>query len=48
MEQLQEAIYEVSSGLYGQAEGGGSGEAASNDDEPVEGEVVDAEYEVKE
>lgn len=46
MEQLQEAIYAVSSGLYGQEQA--SGDASSNDDGPVEGEVVDAEYEVKE
>lgn len=46
MEQLQEAIYAVSSGLYGQEQAAGGAE--SNDDGPVEGEVVDAEYEVKE
>lgn len=51
MEQLQEAIYEVSSGLYGQEEaaaGGGDDGGDGDDDGPVEGEVVDAEYEVKE
>ncbi len=48
MEQLQQAVYEVSAGIYGQegqAAGGPSGEQAQ--DGPVEGEVVDAEYEVK-
>ncbi len=44
MEQLQQAVYEISSGLYGK-EGQDSGTEAS--DGPVEGEVVDAEYEVK-
>lgn len=48
MEQLQQAIYEVSSGLYGQEEQAAGGGAESGDDGPVEGEVVDAEYEVKE
>jgi molecular chaperone DnaK len=43
MEQLQQAIYEVSAGLYNQEQSGG-GKAQ---DGPVEGEVVDAEYEVK-
>ena len=50
MEQLQEAVYAVSSGLYEQQQAAGNpegGEPAA-DDEPVEGEVVDAEYEVKE
>jgi molecular chaperone DnaK len=47
MEQLQQAVYEVSAGLYnqeGQASPGGNEQAQ---DGPVEGEVVDAEYEVK-
>jgi molecular chaperone DnaK len=48
MEQLQEAIYEVSSGLYGKEEAAAGAGSESADDEPVEGEVVDAEYEVKE
>lgn len=49
MEQLQEAVYEVSSNLYGQeaAAGGAAPEGGADDDSPVEGEVVDAEYEVK-
>ncbi len=46
MEQLQQAIYEVSSGLYNQEDQASGGEAPA-DDGPVEGEVVDAEYEVK-
>lgn len=46
MEQLQEAIYAVSSGLYGQEQAAGGTD--SKEDGPVEGEVVDAEYEVKE
>lgn len=45
MEELQQAIYEVSSGLYGQEEQASSSQEESG---PVEGEVVDAEYEVKE
>jgi molecular chaperone DnaK len=50
MEQLQEAVYAVSAGLYEQqqAAGGEEGAQAADDDAPVEGEVVDAEYEVKE
>ena len=50
MEQLQQAIYEVSSGLYGQEgqqAGAGAPGGEAEDDGPVEGEVVDAEYEVK-
>jgi len=53
MEQLQQALYEVSSSLYGQGEGGAAGSpdgeagGAQNSSGPVEGEVVDAEYEVK-
>lgn len=46
MEQLQQAVYEVSSGLYNQEDQASGGEASA-DDGPVEGEVVDAEYEVK-
>lgn len=45
MEELQKAIMDVSSSLYGQGEGEGEQAEASNG--PVEGEVVDAEYEVK-
>lgn len=50
MEQLQEAVYAVSAGLYEQQQqgAGAPGGEAPADDEPVEGEVVDAEYEVKE
>lgn len=51
MEQLQQAIYEVSSNLYGSGEQAGAGQpggGAAAEDGPVEGEVVDAEYEVKE
>ncbi len=53
MEQLQQALYEISSSLYGQGDGapggGGDGETAGAGAStgPVEGEVVDAEYEVK-
>ncbi len=46
MEQLQQAVYEVSAGLYNQEQPAGGG-AAPAEDGPVEGEVVDAEYEVK-
>ncbi len=46
MEQLQEAVYEVSAGLYNQEQAAG-GQQAAGEDGPVEGEVVDAEYEVK-
>ncbi len=46
MEQLQSAAYELAAGLYGQENQGG-GEGDADDDGPVEGEVVDAEYEVK-
>ncbi len=45
MEQLQQAIYEVSAGIYNQEQSGGG--AAPGEEGPVEGEVVDAEYEVK-
>ena len=51
MEQLQEAVYAVSAGLYEQQQAAGAqggAEAPADDDGPVEGEVVDAEYEVKE
>lgn len=49
MEQLQQAIYEVSSNLYGQQDqAGGAPGGEEGQDGPVEGEVVDAEYEVKE
>jgi molecular chaperone DnaK len=48
MEDLQKAIMDVSSSLYGQGEGEGEGEqSAEASNGPVEGEVVDAEYEVK-
>jgi len=47
MEQLQEAVYAVSAGLYEQQQAPAEEQAAA-DDGPVEGEVVDAEYEVKE
>ena len=48
MEQLQQALTELSSSLYqhdasGQASGG-----QGTEDDPIEGEVVDAEFEVKE
>lgn len=45
-EQLQQALYEVSAGIYNQ-EPNASGAKAAESDGPVEGEVVDAEYEVK-
>jgi molecular chaperone DnaK len=51
MEQLQEAVYAVSAGLYEEQQAAGGtdeGESPDDDDAPVEGEVVDAEYEVKE
>lgn len=51
MEHLQEAVYAVSAGLYEQQQAAGAqggAEAPADDDGPVEGEVVDAEYEVKE
>ena len=49
MEQLQQAIMDISSNLYGQGqpgEGGGP-EPEGGPTGPVEGEVVDAEFEVK-
>ena len=46
MEQLQQAVYEVSAGIYNQ-EQSPNGATASAEEGPVEGEVVDAEYEVK-
>lgn len=49
MEELQQAVMAVSSSLYGQpgAEGGGDPNAQGDPTGPVQGEVVDAEYEVK-
>jgi molecular chaperone DnaK len=49
MEQLQQAVYEVSAGLYNQeGQAGPNGASQGQEDGgPVEGEVVDAEYEVK-
>jgi molecular chaperone DnaK len=47
MEELQKEIMEVSSSLYGQGEGEGGEAGAEASNGPVEGEVVDAEYEVK-
>jgi molecular chaperone DnaK len=49
-EQLTQALYEVTSALYGQAAQAGPapGGAAAPGGGPVQGEVVDAEYEVKE
>jgi molecular chaperone DnaK len=47
MEQLQQAVYEVSAGLYNQEGQAGPGGHEQAQDGPVEGEVVDAEYEVK-
>ena len=46
MEQLQQAVYEVSAGLYNQEQSAGGPEGGGQEG-PVEGEVVDAEYEVK-
>ena len=46
MDQLQQAVYEVSAGLYNQEQSAAGG-APAGEDGPVEGEVVDAEYEVK-
>lgn len=46
MEQLQQAVYEVSAGIYNQ-EPSSNGATSSAEEGPVEGEVVDAEYEVK-
>ena len=46
MEQLQQAVYEVSAGLYNQEQSTGGPEGGGQEG-PVEGEVVDAEYEVK-
>ena len=46
MEALQKAIMDVSSKLYGQGEEG-SEDSGSAESGPVEGEVVDADYEVK-
>lgn len=47
MEQLQQAIYEVSAGIYNQEPAAGENKGGQAADGPVEGEVVDAEYEVK-
>ena len=47
MEQLQQAVYEISAGLYEENKDGPT-EGSEEEDGPVEGEVVDAEYEVKE